>query len=321
MITNNYQLNYSYINTNFTNFKGYTCVTNVAKNISPLKICISESHLMRNLDSTIFAREYLSKNFKEGGKILVPGCSLCEGYTWASLFNKLNQNKLYKIVATDIVTDVINDAKKGLLPIGNFKYNKVDYTENYLIKTSIFEALSKNKKEAKNAFKECFIKETNSTTINSDMANIKNTKTNYYKAKEEFFKDVLTFNVENVFDIDKVNPPTSAIAISFRNALYHILGTIDESEFCNANIKEAENLFKKFHSVLKKDGLFLLGELPTEHLASSSRINEKWIPVEYDIKKTCTTVIHDLLRKTGFEPLFYEDSILNVYLPTVWKKL
>ena len=291
-------------------FSGFTSVTKVPQKITSLGKCISESHLMRNLDSTLYARNYLSQQFPQGGEILVPGCSLCEGYTWATLLHDVNTEKKYKVLASDIVPEVIEKAKQGQLTIGTFINDSKDYDELYLIKTSFFDFLSKNKKDAKNLFKKCFEKSQSNTLSN-----------NIYKPKQGVFENILSFNVENANDISKTHNDNSAIAISFRNALYHVLGVTKQTEYDSANIKAAEALFSNFHKVLKKDGLLLIGNLPTEHVLAYPIKNPRTIfQGERDLDSGYT-IIHEMLEKIGFKPIYYEENDLNTYLPTVWKKI
>lgn len=164
-------------NKNISNirFKGYTRFTENVKSNNTMKECISESYLMRNLDTTFFARDYAIKTFPSGTTIAVPGCSQMECYTWATLLNNFNQDKKYKILGYDLVPEVIEDAKLAVLNIGfkieererkdgsKYPVRVPDNHEYFLINDNLYNLyknnpLSQQQKEAKSLFEKCFEK-------------------------------------------------------------------------------------------------------------------------------------------------------------------
>lgn len=367
-------------NSQNVNFKSYNKYTENVQSNNAMKECISESHLMRDLDTTIFARDYALKTFPNGTTITVPGCSQMEAYTWGTLLHKANSNKNYKINAFDIVPEVIEDAKLAVLNIGyeieqrerkdgsKYPVRVPDDHEYFLINDNVY-SLYKNsqliqeQKEAKSLFEECFekIPETwkyfniNHPRYKYKVKNIKHLDKNedlelltkrleyihlpkkrYINAGIDFipqkdvFKDIINFKVSDIFNIDKELQPESTGIFSFKNGLYHILGS-DSPNVENINTDSTQKLFKKINSVLSPNGLFVIGRLRNDHLLSSTLL-DKCTKEEQEEGKFMfsDSKIHNLLKECGFEPLFYDftqmfttkdNGFIGVYAPSVWKKV
>lgn len=357
---------------NNTCFGSYYKVTEEKKGNNNLSCCISESHFMRNLDSGNFAVDYITKTFPNGGNIVIHGSSQLGGYTFATLFHPSNKDKKYRITSFDIVPEVIEDAKLGVLNIGICNGDKLgipvqtrDNDEVYLIESYRNQRLTQAQIYAKRAFEECFDKVPDSwrhfnvfhpnfkrkveKRLVEDGENPQLTikRLEYmhlpkrrdmksgldFIPKKGVFDNVLDFRVDDITKISTSLKENSVEMVSFQNALYHILGAEDKSEYRNFDASPVENLFKEINKVLKKDGIFVLGNLRREHLISSTDdLRTKCI--EFSRKgqelKVDDSPIHQLLFKSGFEPIYYEFTPqyktldfkqIGIRIPTVWKKI
>lgn len=358
--------------TNNTYFGSYYKVTEEKKGNNNLSCCISESHFMRNLNSGNFAVDYITKTFPNGGNIVVHGSSQLGAYTFATLFHPSNKDKKYKITGFDIVPEVIEDAKLGVLNIGAYIGDKLglpilsrDPDEAYLIESYRSQILTPVQLYAKKAFEECFDKIPDSWRHfnvfhpnfkrkvekrliepgdNPDLT-IKRLEYMHIPGRREMksgldfipkngtFNNVLDFKVDDITKIASTLKEDSVEMLSFQNALYHILGADDNGEYRNFDASPAEDLFKKINKVLKQDGIFVLGNLRREHLISSTdELRTQCIDFsrKKQVLKVDNSPIHQLLFKSGFEPIYYEFTPLyktldykkiGIYLPTVWKKV
>lgn len=339
------------------NFKGYTKHTVNVSSHNKMDDCISESHLMRDFDSSYFAKDYALKTFPNGAQILVPGCSQMEAYTWATLFHEANQEKKYPITGFDLVSEVIQDAKLGVLNIYDRTGITNDNCERFLV-SKLF-ITTPEQKEARNNFYSCFeILPKNWQTFNISDPRYKAKVKRVVRPEDDIetttkrleyihlskqrdiwggtdfipkvgvFENILDFKVGDVTNIDKDYKAGSIGIFSMKNTLYHLLGSriINVSKYKDIDTTPAQNLFKKINKVLKDDGLFVFGTLGHDHFFNSSLVTKDHTET---IKQNGENIsvyqkspIHDLLRKSGFEPAFYEKYMnTKIYLPSVWKKI
>lgn len=369
-------------------FKSYNRYTERIIGNNKSDYCISQSHLMRNFDTASFAADYTVKTFPNGTNIAIEGCSQLGAYTYGILFHPSNQNKQYKITGCDIVPEVIEDAKLGVLNLGistkeveskKEKGKKIwiysrDPHESFLF--DYYKSLTPEQKIAKASFEQC-IEHTPADWkhFNVEHPNYKRhiakrlaqpgddielmTKRLEYMHKEgrrsmsagiDFipkdgvFDDVLSFNVDDILNIDKQFRPNSVGMVSCENMLYHILGSRLEGEK-DANGKSnlgelynlidttpAKTLFEKINLVLQENGLIVLGTLGEDHLVSPDSVEHRCVEATRKGEKLyiCESPIHNLLFKLGFEPIHYGfesmfktdyNKLLGVYLPSVWKKI
>lgn len=340
-------------------FKSYNKKTEGVKGQNKEAYCVSESHLMRNLDSISFATDYTVKSFPDGAHIAVEGCSQMEAFTWATLFHKANGNKIYKITGYDIVPEVIEDAKLAVLNIGG---DRDSNWEEFLTREYSYPPLTENQKEAKALFLECFeklpkgwrgfniydprYKRKVKRYVNPGQdIELARKRLEYihqperrrvsngidFLPKEGVFDNVIDFKVDDFFNMDKKLKPESTALISLENGLYHLLGTHKKENFNDVDLTLAKNLFKKIHSVLLPNGLFNFGVLSQDHLCSRDDFKDKCIEAGQDKKfKFCDSPIHNLLKKLKFEPVFYDfeqmfktslGKLMGIYLPSVWRKI
>lgn len=318
-----------------TSFRSYNRKTEGIKGQNKVEYCISESYLMRNLDSAGFATDYTIKNLPNGANIAIEGCSQMGAFTWATLFHKANKNKIYKITGYDIVPEVIEDAKLGVLNIGGRKNN--DW-ENFLVQDFPYTPLTEKQKEAKALFEECFEKtprdwryfnvyhprykhkvkrfinpgqDIELVTKQLEYIHQPERRTIYegtdFIPKKGAFDNIIDFKVSDFFNINQELKPESTAIVSLENGLYHLLGTHLKEDFSNVDLNMAEQLFKKIHSVLLPKGLFVCGVLSHDHLCSKAMFRDKCFEAGKDEKfEFCDSPIHNLLKKLKFEPIFYD---------------
>lgn len=338
-------------------FSGYTKRTEGKKGQNKTNYCISESYLMRNVDSCNFAAEYVKEIFPLGTQIISEGCSQNEAYTWGILLHDANKDKKYKIIGCDIVPSVIKDAKLGVLNI----YGKIICSdkdadcEKFLI-TDYLTNLTEKQKAIKKNFLECFEKVPYSwlnfnikdpryknkvkrlvqeeqdielTTKRLEYMNSRDIKNGIdFIPKKDIFKNIIDFKVTDIASINKDFELNSTGLVSFQNSLYHILKSRvlpSLKKYENIDAKPAEMLFQKIHKVLKNNGLFVIGNLQHDHLFDKNSFTNQFIEIEQNnqkIKVFRQSPIHKILRNIGFEPIFYsQESISKIYLPSVWKKI
>lgn len=337
------------------NFKGYNDKTYDVKSQNKQDWCLHETAFFRDIDTMEFAQKYIVQNFPQGTHIADFGCSSGEeAYTLLMLLNKYNKDKKYKVTGYDVSPKVVEVANSGAFRMMyrftegfvNLKPEYKDYDKKYLKKLffkcfervperivshnptpEIKEHLQKRIQQEKNLKKllelKCYNEIFRRHGIHSEFE-----EGNAFKPKIEFTTDVFEAKLGDINDLSKIiKPDGKAGAIIFKNAWFHILNTFDSFE--NINIEGAEKIVQSAHNVLPQKGLLVIGTLWKDHIYSNQ------IPhfISQDGKKiqvVDNTIFHDLLRKNGFEPIFYErikDVLLGkldnnkVHLPSVWRKI
>lgn len=338
-------------------FSGYTKRTEGIKGQNKTGYCISESYLMRNMDSCDFATNYITRTFPKGTQIVAEGCSQNEAYTWGVLLHDANKDKKYKIIGCDIVPSVIKDAKLGILNIfGRIEYKDPEANCERFLLDNFMSVLSSKQKEIKANFMECFEKipskwkdfnmddprykkKVKRIVQGNQSIELATKRLEYMKQrtikngidfmpKDNVFDNIIEFKVADIFNIDKEFNPKSTGLVSFQNALYHVLKSRIKKanqRYENIDLNPAKILFKKINSVLTQDGLFVMGTLSHDHLFDRKSLLNNYVELEQNgqkIKVFRQSPIHKLLRESGFEPIFYEqEQSLKIYLPSVWKKI
>lgn len=353
MITKiNYNLN-NY-NSRMPSFKGYNDETRDVTSKNQQNWCLHETAFFRDIDTMEFAQKYITQNFPQGTNIADFGCSDGEeAYTLLMLLNKKNKDKKYKVSGYDVSPKAIELAKTGPF--------KINYTfiEGFVI--SDVKCKDYNKKSLRELFFSCFEKipekffdinigpivetkklieqEIQKERNPIRLLNLKRLRTifghecdytprNTFVPKSEFANDIFEPKLGDISDISKIVKPNGETGVvMFKNAWYHVLGTYET--FDNANIKGAEKIIQSAHNALPEKGLLVVGNLWKDHLYSDQKAhllfqNNKLIQV------VDNTPFHDLLRKNGFVPVFYErikDILLGeldkskIHLPSVWRKI
>ena len=342
-------------------FRGYDGRTNNVKTNNKIDYCIHESHFMRDIESLSFTTDYIKTEFPNGTHIADFACSKgYETYSLGVLLHNANSDKKYKITGYDITQKIIDEAKNGILNIGDFS----NYHERFLSNIySYFTPLDQNKKSIKEQFKKCFeevpkewmklnicnprynakVKKLVTDNQDSELTikrieylsltkdDIIRPQGKNYIPKRGVFDNIIDFKVEEIQNIDKELTKEKTGVIIFKNALYHVTGN-SSNDYALVDTIPAGDLFKKTNSVLPKNGLFVMGSLHRDHLFNQNNFDNKYEDLYQNgkqIKVFKTSPIHKLLFENGFESVFYEcykdskwnNSELNIHLPSVWKKI
>lgn len=280
-----------------------------------------KTSFFRNLPTIKFLCDYLKVYFPEG--VHIANFASSEGEEIRSIAMILDNDR-YKITGFDIIKKVINQAKKGLycVPVQKQSSNsiKIDSPDfqlsmgelnNEKYKTALIKYVSK----FNDFFDLVYHKPVTKKSLEYDHFKC-------YRAKDEKFQNkIMGFEVGDICNFDKKNLKELNTGIFiFKNAWYH-LSLQDES------MKNIEMVVQNIHDVLPKNGLLVCGSLFTDHF-STREIIERYLNDPRFIKKESTFVInnskfHEILKNTGFKPVFYDtfDNNNPLKLPSVWKKV
>jgi len=299
-------MNISPIKVNQIAFKAYFGHTSNSKNQNN-SVNEDRNHFsafMRNYPTLEFTRDYLKDNFPNGTRIAEFGCSQGQKpYSLLVMLDKYNKDKKYKITGFDC-KEIIESAKNGVYRVDNLNH----YEKN------IF--------EGPDNLKETFFKYFN------EIGDTQSVDYSYVAPDYEKTKDLIQFKEGNILDIDKILKPNKGGVIIFQNALYHVLNK--EPINHTRSMKTIKLLFEKIHDLLPPKGIFVIGCLPEDHLYEETLIKHTQFKYQNNerIRVFESSKIHDLLKKAGFKPVFYEKmpnglsdpKRNNVYLPSVWQK-
>lgn len=339
-------------------FRGSTSVSHSYNSqTNAIGVCCLETHFMRDLYSLEYTSNYIKNNFPNGTNIANYACSRgYEAYSLATLLKDSNADKKYKITGYDIVPEAIQDAKTAIFNIGESSNLNEDYLiRDYLVRTPL-------QKQIKTLFDECFepipdkwrhfnvqdhryrhkAQRVNPQGQNIDLtiqrleylhlpSERNDDRGHYYIPRKDAFNGVIDFKIGDIMDVDKDLAAQKCGVITFKNALYHLIGR--DTEIAKLNLSNAQILFKKINSALEQNGLFLLGSLNIDH-CFNSKVPEKDIDSRYQNNKLISVYdkspIHELLRESGFEPVFYDrfkssnsknGLFSGPHLPAIWKKV
>lgn len=287
-------------------FRGYTERSYIEDKNNPF-ICEVKNHttgFWRNLPTLEFTQDYIKENFPQGTQISEFGCSQGQkGYNLMIGLDDFNKDKKYMYHGYDFKKP-ISDARNG-----NYK---LDYTvepekiifENPSLKSKFFEFFDKSDNPG-DSYKM------------------------YVKPNRTRIGDIVQLKEGNILDINKIVKPQKSGVVIFQNALYHILS--DVMHPMNENKETAKKIFQDIHDILPKNGVFVFGNLPADHMYNE--MHERYYSLIYQngerIRVCKPTIIEKYLLQTGFEPIFYERvpsgtpflKYNDMHLPSVWKKI
>lgn len=284
------------------------------------------TEFMRDAEALKFTKDYILKNYPNGTNIAEFGCSLGQKpYSLMLMLDEKNKDKKYKITGYDF-PEVINKLKSNILEI-----SKCSKTERVLFpsydSSNIYDYKPFTNEEAEKlriSFEKYFIPK----VLFDDRLGCPT----LFSANTELTKDVINFKPGDVRDIDMLVTPKKNGVVIFQNALYHILSeTLAYDIEDMIYVDKAKKVFEKINKVLPKDGIFVLGNLASDHIYDSD--DEDSSVLKYQNNKQIrvyeNSKVHKALYESGFEPVFYERiqshspycRYREMHLPSVWKKV
>lgn len=285
-------------------FKGYSKISYVDDKNSLLirDEKIHTTSFFRDFPTLDFTQNYIKKTFSKGTNIAEFGCSQGQkGYSLMMMLDDCNADKKYKYQGFDFELP-IDDANRRIYRIDSRISGE----------SAIF-----NDSGVKSKFFKFF----HAININAN-----DTNSIHVMPNNDKFSGVIKFKKGDILDMNSIFKQKQRGVIIFQNALYHIL--YDARLPSETNLKIVKKIFDDSSKNLSKDGIFVLGSLTADH-AYSPAINKQTSFVYQNNEKISvfkSTIIHELLKKAGFSPIFYQKpaSITNlsdVHLPSVWKKI
>lgn len=347
------------INKNSSNirFKGYSGKSNNVASQNSLDYCVHQTSFFRDIETLEFLRDKIFDVFPKGTRIADFGCSNGEElYSIMMLLSPNNADRRYKATGFDVAPRVVERAQ-----VGPF-FTKDDYIEAVIDNKAGYSC--SNKKYLRNLFFNCFEtvpddfisdakrfyrydildKQIKSETNPQKFLKLKCFKEisehrldypigKTYLPKKEFVQNRVNFKVGDVANMSQlIRPDGKAGVIIFKNAWFHVLGSHRTLDMSKINLDKAQIIMEMAYKELPENGLFVIGNLERDHLydkvmLKGSRVR-KLLQNNIEIT-TVDTVFHEMVRKAGFKPLFYDavrdkSGLLSkdtVYLPSVWQKV
>ena len=294
----------------------------------------NKTAFMRDFETLEFVRDYVVKTFPNGAKIDEFGCSTGQKpYSLLVLLDDYNKDKKYKITGYDF-KEVFDKIEAPLFLV----------EDNVICESMLFPHFEGDKTVSKSKAKDIrdkffkYLPECDYNTLKTfeerHMHNMLSVPWGVVvKPDEKYTKGVINFVVGDINNINRFLMPSESNAVIFQNALYHLMGS--SKAFCKIPSETLENLlilFRKINIVLSKDGLFVLGNLPVDHIYNDTMLEKcRYVYQNNErIKVYDDSIIHKLLYKCGFEPVYYDkipEGLIytkesnGVCLPAVWKKV
>lgn len=307
-------------NNNPVNFKGRYGTSSIGK-----QEFTHDTRFLRNFPGLEFTADYIKRVFLGGTHIAEFGCSQGQKpYSLMALLSEVNKDKRYTITGYDIAPNIIEEAKAGGFEIDIDDGKEAIFFPIAEHATNIDGLPQQKIKQLRKAFFEYFELQTS-------------TKDRLLKLKPGKALDVVDFQVGNIEKIDTILPAEKSGVVIFQNALYHVLDPErkviygpNHNQIPLKQMDNVENLFRKIHKVLPENGIFVVGSFCPDHRYT---YRNKQCPCRLTyqdgkrIEVFDSSQVHDALRKTGFEPIFYEQPEYTdapkdlAYLPSVWRKI
>lgn len=311
-VRNNQIYNNNHVN--FTSRSGSTIIGG--------KEYVHVTKFLRNYPTLDFTNTYLRKVFPQGTHITEFGCSSGEKpYSLMVLLSDANKDKRYKITGYDIAPNIVADAQRGVFEVKNSNvFSNHSEMNEYIFFNATGSHPTNIPKEQQDELRQKFAE-------NFDFDPNKQTDTQTIKIKPGKAAGIIDFKVGDIEQIDTILPQGESGVVIFQNALYHILNPNDAIYRPKADTDRAERLFEKIHVVLPNNGIFVLGNLDSDHICKEKSICGLVYQNGERIKVFHSSPVHDALSRTGFEPIFYEqtnglcDGNEVAYLPSVWRKV
>lgn len=302
-ITNYNQPTFSYIRNNHVQnnmaFKGHGG-HEIIKQGKDVLLLRHETAFFREYDTLNRSVNYIRQHFpnEKSPRIVVGACSTGEE---ALSFKMLMPDKTPKILGFDLSPDSVKEAKSSVYTISRptdkksrqfIKEMGYDaYKDEYLgFEPNQDEKITRNQKILKELFNKTFVeKEENPPRLINPIKNFMD----YIRVKLslDFKLDTKTFAVKNpknigcefvqgdIRHLDKIVPEGKAHAVSFRNALYHLVTTNDTQGYrvtkpSNETKPIMTTIAKQINKALTKDGILILGEKENLQLTDTKLLSE-----------------------------------------------
>lgn len=302
-------------------FCGYSEELKVEKG-GKIVTCCPETSFFRNIKSSKFMKSYLQENFPNGTHIAEFAASAGQKpYSNLILLDDINQDGKYRITGYDLSQNLADIAENGTYKLENIGYEPV------LFKS----AKTADEAAVRDSFYRFFRK--------VDSCYNRPNGIQYVKLIPESTRGLIDFQVGDIEKVDQILEKGKSGVIIFQNALYHILNRTNSSalqhisrpEDSTPDLASVERLFAKTHDTLPNKGIFMLGNLPYDHIYTGKEPTSFTYQNNERIEIFESSPVHQILRDTGFEPVFYErvaplvsnKSTHNspVFLPSVWKEI
>ena len=294
----------------------------------------NKTAFMRDFETLEFVRDYIVKTFPNGAKIDEFGCSTGQKpYSLLVLLDDYNNDKKYKITGYDF-KEVFDSIEAPLFLV----------EDNVICESMLFPHFEGDKTISRAKAKDIrdkffkYLPECDYNTLKTfEERHMHNMICQPWgvvvKPDEKYTKGVINFVAGDINNINRFLMPSESNAVIFQNALYHLMGS--SKAFGKIPAETLENLlilFRKINIVLSKDGLFVLGNLPIDHIYNDTMLEKCHYVYQNDerIKVYDDSIIHKLLHKSGFEPVYYDKipegliytkESTDIFLPAVWKKV
>lgn len=310
-------------------FKAYDGKSQNVPSKNPYKECDHYTSFFRNWETLEFIKNYVLQEYPKGTHIAGPGAANGnEAYSAMMFLHENNKDKRYTYTGYDVAPEIVELAKSGPFVLKH----------DLILDHFTWEEDAKLKK----LFDTCFEKinlaspDKLSQILGQSLHEAFNpSQHSIYMPKKEFVEGVVDFKPGDVHDISQlVKPDGKTGVVIFKNAWYMVMG-IRELKDCkkviaSGGLAPVEKIIEDVHKILPQNGIFVVGNLEADHLYDGTNGSEHLIYQNGKRIKVCdNTPFHDLLRKHGFIPIFYEHikgrgefpDRIGVHLPSVWRKI
>lgn len=314
--------------------------------------CDHQTSFFRNWETLEFTKDYTLVEFPQGTHIAGFGGSIGEEALSELMYlHEHNKDRKYTYTSYDVAPKVVELAKSGpyvlkldlITPPNpweeNKKLRKLFNSCFKRVPKSLFTSLDD---EQKARLEESLQRTTDLQQLIRLRAfkEISQRKRDYpekstYIPRPGFIDGVLDFKVGDIHDIAQILKPDGKTGVViFKNAWYMLMGVVMPFDMrtvrASKGFAAAEKIIEDVHKILPKNGIFVVGNLEADHLYDGVNGSDHLIYQNGNRIKVCdNTPFHQLLRKHGFVPIFYEHikgvreipDRMMVALPSVWKKV
>ena len=313
-------------------FKHHTGFTPIWTDDDERIITNNKTSFMRNYPTLEFTKDYIVKNFPNGTNIAEFGCSTGQKpFSLLIMLDDYNKDEKYKIHGYDF-PEIIGQMKTNLYSVEpHFTGEDLLFENSKSLDFPVPKQAEYLRKKFFSFFPVCCIDELTGKEEQREYRRLKSPYNIVVRLNKDKIKDVIDFKPGNINNIDKILEKDENGVIIFQNALYHILNIREFGEIpTTIRLEKVFELFKKINKMLPENGIFVLGNLPADHMYTDESKTQTRLAYQNNerIKVFDSSKVHNMLYACGFEPVYYEKvpsstpyCLYNdVYLPSVWKK-